>query len=98
MKTSTSEGKHGIQWTARLQLDHLDFTDDLALLSHTRQQIKEKTTSVAAALAAIQVFIKSCLREILGIRWPDTISNNLIWEKTNQIPVEEKSGRSDGSG
>ncbi|VDP25421.1 unnamed protein product [Schistosoma margrebowiei] len=25
MKTSTSEGKHGIQWTSRMQLDDLDF-------------------------------------------------------------------------
>ncbi|VDP16415.1 unnamed protein product [Schistosoma margrebowiei] len=28
MKTSTSEGKHGMQWAARNQLDDLDFADD----------------------------------------------------------------------
>ncbi|VDO51763.1 unnamed protein product [Schistosoma margrebowiei] len=39
MKTSTSEGKHEIQWTAQNQLDDLDFADDLAHLSHTQQQI-----------------------------------------------------------
>ncbi|VDP36338.1 unnamed protein product [Schistosoma margrebowiei] len=33
MKTSTSEGKLGIQWTSGMQLDDLDFADDLALLS-----------------------------------------------------------------
>ncbi|VDP46613.1 unnamed protein product [Schistosoma curassoni] len=33
MKTSTSERKHGIQWTSRMQLDDLDFADDLALPS-----------------------------------------------------------------
>ncbi|VDP16346.1 unnamed protein product [Schistosoma margrebowiei] len=49
MKTSTFEGKHGIQWTSRMQLDDLDFADDLALLSQTQQQIQEKTTRVAAA-------------------------------------------------
>ncbi|VDP50246.1 unnamed protein product [Schistosoma curassoni] len=38
-KTSTSEGKHGIQWTTKMQLDDLDFTDDLALLPHTQQQM-----------------------------------------------------------
>ncbi|VDO63684.1 unnamed protein product [Schistosoma curassoni] len=48
MKTSTFGGKHGIQWTARMQLDDLDFADDLALLSHIQQQIQEKTTSAAA--------------------------------------------------
>ncbi|VDP59500.1 unnamed protein product [Schistosoma curassoni] len=49
---STSEGKHGIQWTSRMQLDDLDFADDLALLSQTQQQMQEKTNSVAAASAA----------------------------------------------
>ncbi|VDO74931.1 unnamed protein product [Schistosoma margrebowiei] len=50
MKTSTSEGKHGIQWTSRMQLDDLDFADDLALLSQTKQQMQGKTNSVAAAI------------------------------------------------
>ncbi|VDP41932.1 unnamed protein product [Schistosoma margrebowiei] len=118
MKTSTSEGKHWIQWTSRMQSDDLDFADDLALLSQTQQQMQEKTTSVAAASAAaactnpiridgedledvktftylgsirkIQVFINSCLREILRIRWPDTISNNVLWKRTNQISAEEE--------
>ncbi|VDP44127.1 unnamed protein product [Schistosoma margrebowiei] len=50
MKTSTSEGKHGIQWTSRMQLDDLDFADDLALLSQTQQQMPEKTNSVLQSL------------------------------------------------
>ncbi|VDP44758.1 unnamed protein product, partial [Schistosoma margrebowiei] len=53
MKTSTCEGKRGIQWTSRMQLDDLDFADDLALLSQTQQQMQQKTTSVAEASAAI---------------------------------------------
>ncbi|VDO59773.1 unnamed protein product [Schistosoma margrebowiei] len=50
MRTSTSEGKHGIQWTARNQLDDLDFADDLALLSHTHEQMETKTVSVPQSL------------------------------------------------
>ncbi|VDO78430.1 unnamed protein product [Schistosoma mattheei] len=182
-----------------MQLDDLDFADDLALLSQTQQQMQEKTTSVAAASAAIginihkkkskilryntscnnpvtidgedledvktftylgsiidehgesdadvkarigkaraaylqlknvwnskqlltntkvgisntnvktvllydaetwrttkatiqkiQVLINSCLRKILRIRWPDTISNNQLWERTNQFQAEEE--------
>ncbi|VDP38096.1 unnamed protein product [Schistosoma margrebowiei] len=38
----------------------------------------------------IQVFGNSCLRKILRIRWPDIISNNLLWERANQIPTEEE--------
>ncbi|KAH9591941.1 hypothetical protein MS3_00001228 [Schistosoma haematobium] len=198
MKTSTSEGKHGIQWTARMRLDDLDFADDLAPLSQSQQQMQEKTISVAAASAVVglnihkskilrynttytnpvtihgedledvktftylssiideqggsgadvkarigkpragylqlrniwnskqlstntkvrifytnvktvllstgaetwrttkaiiqkmQVFINSCLRKILRIRWPDTVSNNQLWERTNEIPAEEE--------
>ncbi|VDP48768.1 unnamed protein product [Schistosoma margrebowiei] len=52
MKTSTSEGKHGIQWISLMQLYDLDFADDLAILSKTQQQMQEKTNSVAAASAA----------------------------------------------
>ncbi|VDP32039.1 unnamed protein product [Schistosoma mattheei] len=37
-----------------------------------------------------QVFINICLRKILLIHWSDTISNNLLWERTNQIPTEEE--------
>ncbi|CAH8650842.1 unnamed protein product [Schistosoma guineensis] len=199
MKTSTSEGKHGIQWTAQNQLDDLDFADDLALLSCTHEQMQMKTASVAAVSASVglsihkgktkvlkfktensnpitldgetledvesftylgsiideqggsdadvkarigkamvaflqlkniwnskqlstnikvrifntnvkavllygaetwrtttttikkvQVFINSCLRKILNIHWPDTISNSLLWERTNQLPDEEE--------
>ncbi|VDO54335.1 unnamed protein product [Schistosoma margrebowiei] len=53
MKTSTSDGKHGIQWTSRMQLDDLNFTDDLALLSQTQQQIQGDMISVAATSAAV---------------------------------------------
>ncbi|VDO69812.1 unnamed protein product [Schistosoma margrebowiei] len=30
------------------------------------------------------------LRKILNIHWPDTISNSLLWERTNQLPAEEE--------
>ncbi|KAH9590087.1 hypothetical protein MS3_00002911 [Schistosoma haematobium] len=53
MKTSTSEGKHGIHWTARMKLDDLDFADALTLLSQTQQQMQEKTNNVTAASTAI---------------------------------------------
>ncbi|VDP21463.1 unnamed protein product [Schistosoma margrebowiei] len=65
MKTSKSEGKHRIQWTSRMQLDDLDFADDLALLSQTQQQMQEKTTSVAAASATIGLNIHKAKSKIL---------------------------------
>ncbi|VDP49764.1 unnamed protein product [Schistosoma margrebowiei] len=43
METSTSEGKHGMQWTSRMQLDDLDFADDLTLLSEDLEDVKTFT-------------------------------------------------------
>ncbi|VDP31821.1 unnamed protein product [Schistosoma margrebowiei] len=65
IKTSTSEVKHGIQWTSKMQLDDLEFADDLALLSHTQQQMQEKMTSVTAASAAVGLNIHKGKSKIL---------------------------------
>ena len=36
----------------------------------------------------IQTFINRFLRRILQIRWPETISNEDLWEQTRQKPIE----------
>ncbi|VDP64618.1 unnamed protein product [Schistosoma mattheei] len=46
METSTPEGKHGIQWTSRMQLDDRGFISALAHLSQTRQQPLELKTTL----------------------------------------------------
>ena len=51
VKTSTAQGRNGIQWTLWKQLDDLDYADDLALLSHMRHQMQEKTSTVAGSSA-----------------------------------------------
>ncbi|VDP81981.1 unnamed protein product [Schistosoma mattheei] len=50
----------------------------------------ETWRTTKAIIQKMQVFVNSCLRKIIRIRWPDTISDNLLWERTNQIPVEEE--------
>ncbi|VDP44722.1 unnamed protein product [Schistosoma curassoni] len=139
-----------------MQLEDLNFADDLAFLSYTQQQ-RQKKTSVAAASVAVGLNMHKGESEILRyntectnpitidgedledvktftylgsiideqgrsdadvkarigkarvvylqlrniwnskqlstntkIRWPDTISNNLLWERTNQIPAKEE--------
>lgn len=46
-KTSTAQKRNGIQRTPWTQLDYLDFADDLALLSHSQQQMQDKTTIIS---------------------------------------------------
>lgn len=36
---------------------------------------------------SLQSFVNRCLRKILRIYWPNTISNNDLWERTNQTPI-----------
>ncbi|VDO85108.1 unnamed protein product [Schistosoma margrebowiei] len=50
----------------------------------------ETWRTTATTIKKVQVFINSCLRKILNIHWPDTISNSLLWERTNQLPAEEE--------
>jgi hypothetical protein len=197
MTSSTAHKQTGIQWTLWQQLEDLDFADDLALLSHSQQQMQDKTNTVAdnsasiglnihsgksklmkvnstsvapikladkaleevesftylgsivdkhggtdadvrvrigkaraafqqlnnvwastnlttstkirifntivkpillygaetwrttvAIMKKIQVFINTCLRKILHIHWPVTISNQELWQRSKQLPAE----------
>ena len=36
----------------------------------------------------LQTFINKCLRSILHIRWPEKISNEDLWSRTNQTSIE----------
>ena len=35
----------------------------------------------------LQMFVNKCLRQILRIRWPEKISNQELWRRTNQTPI-----------
>ncbi|VDP01212.1 unnamed protein product [Schistosoma margrebowiei] len=89
MKTSTPEGKHGIQWTARNQLDDLDLADDLGRPSHTHEQMQMKTTGVAAACASISLNIHKGKNNILKYNTKNTNAITLYGkalEQTETIP------------
>ncbi|XP_056022192.1 uncharacterized protein LOC130055046 [Ostrea edulis] len=48
----------------------------------------ETWRETSTSMKSVQVFVNKCLRNILGIRWPDVISNANLWKRTNQQPVE----------
>ncbi len=33
-------------------------------------------------------FVNRCLRRIMNVKWSDKVSNNTLWTKTDQLPVE----------
>ncbi|VDP32643.1 unnamed protein product [Schistosoma margrebowiei] len=61
-------------------------TNVKAVLLYGAETWRTTTTTIKK----VQVFINSCLRKILDIHWPDTISNSLLWKITNQLPAEEE--------
>ncbi|VDP22100.1 unnamed protein product [Schistosoma margrebowiei] len=62
-----------------MQLDNLNFADDLALLSHTQQQMQEKTTSVAPVSATVGLNIHKGKSRIL--RYNTTCTNKITFNR-----------------
>lgn len=50
----------------------------------------ETWRTTVTTMKKIQTFINSCLRRILRIHWPNIIRNQDLWQRANQIPVEEE--------
>ena len=48
----------------------------------------ETRRTTVATTKKVQTFINSCLRRILRIRWPITINNEDLWQRTNQRPAD----------
>ena len=48
----------------------------------------ETWRTTVATTKKVQTFINSCLRGILRIRWPITINNKDLWQRTNQRPAD----------
>jgi hypothetical protein len=72
MNRTTDGQKDGIQWTFWTQLDDLDFSDYLALRSHNRQQMQNKTTSLASHSSQVDVHIHPDKTKILKINTSST--------------------------
>jgi hypothetical protein len=46
----------------------------------------------------LQSFINCCPRGILNVRWPEVISNIILWGKTEEKPIELQIKKENGSG
>ena len=84
MKATTKSKRQGIQWTPFSQLEDLDFADDLALLSHSHQQMKEKTQVLARISQSTGLKVHPGKTKVLK-------NNTSVKEdiKIDEVPVEE---------
>lgn len=74
MRTFTAGKQNGIQWTLWVQIDNLDFADDLALPSHNHNQIQDKTTNLDTTSAGIGLKISEKETEVMKINTTNTAS------------------------
>ena len=65
----------------KIKIFNTNFKSVLLYGSETWRTTKSNTHNM-------QTFINRCLRNIINIRWPDVISNNDLWDKTGQSPIE----------
>ncbi|KAK2172900.1 hypothetical protein NP493_920g00000 [Ridgeia piscesae] len=84
MKKTTTNRRNGIQWTPWSQLEDLYFADDLALLSHSHQQMQEKTELLNTVSTQLGLNIN---RRKTRIMKANTKNNNPITLKVE--PLEE---------
>ncbi|KAK2193911.1 hypothetical protein NP493_6g07016 [Ridgeia piscesae] len=84
MKKTTKYRRNGIQWTPWSQLEDLDFADDLALLSHSHQQMQEKTELLNTVSTQLGLNINRSKTRIMKA---NTKNNNPI--TMNGEPLEE---------
>jgi hypothetical protein len=85
MKTCTKDNNRGIKWATDKLLEDLDFADDLALLSETRQQMQEKTTELAATSNTIGLKIHEGKTKIMKVNAPDSTAISLNGEEIEEV-------------
>jgi len=68
MRETTNGRRMGIQWTMWDHLEDLDFADDIALLSHRFQQIREKTTRLEIIAAGTGLRINGTKTKVMKIK------------------------------
>ena len=78
-----------------IKKDKNDYVDSLASQAEEaagQGNIKElyMLSKMLALHQKIQCFVNTCLRRILGIRWPDRISNTDLWERAGQEPLAKQ--------
>lgn len=75
LRRTMEDQRRGIRWTPFSTLEDLDFADDIALLSHTRQHIQEKTDrlSMFSAQVGLKISLKKTEAMCVNVPSPSKI-------------------------
>ena len=84
MRRSVGNGEHGIRWKFSTKLDDLDFADDIALISSTKQHLQIKTDKLVEHSKKVGLKTNREKCKILRINAPTTEAITI-----NEDPLEE---------
>ena len=70
MREATKGKKMGIQWMPWMQLQDLDFADDLTLLSNTQEQMQSKTQAIDTLSKTLGLSIHPGKSKVFRVRCP----------------------------
>ena len=62
-------------------------TNVKAVLLYGAETLRTITVTITKR---IQTFVNSCRRRIVGVWWPEITSNERLWQRTCQMPVEQE--------
>ena len=82
--------RRGIRWTPFTILEDLDFADDLALLSHTRQHIQEKTDRLSMFSNQVGLRISLKKTEAMCVNAPSPTKIRVRGQDIPYIPYTNK--------
>ena len=75
MKSTLSGNNTGIRWTLFTSLEHLDYADDLAVLSHLEKHMQSKTSKLQSNAEKIAQKINTKKTEVNVIKHQTTSKN-----------------------
>ena len=85
MKKSTAENITGIRWNFTTKLDDLDYADDIALLSSTKEQLQRKFKDVSKHAHSTGLKINSVKTKVMRIN----ANNNQAITSKEQTEIED---------
>ena len=101
MRRTTAENNTGIRWKFTSKLEDLDFADDIALISSSRQHIQTKTDSVNETARRIGLKINSGKTQVMRINptsnAPVTLNGKDLEEVDNFIYLGATVSKSGGA-
>ncbi|XP_068675670.1 uncharacterized protein [Montipora foliosa] len=85
MRRTVCKGKNGIRWRLTTKLDDLDFADDIALLSSSRNQMQEKTSRMDREAKRVGLKINLDKTKVIRINAKNQVPISIVGKNIKEV-------------